>query len=137
MALMLAPYNSAMRLGMGFNSYTQTLCVNDVVRKPGGVPATEGDLQAARLVAGNGAAPALENAKSDKALQPAAGEVLAGANGVVARVMQDGQKEVSQVVTWEASFIENSEDILKKLDVSGTCFFQQLQWTLLMPSWVL
>ena len=43
MALMLAPYNSAMRLGMGFNSYTQTLCVNDVVRKPGNIPATDGD----------------------------------------------------------------------------------------------
>src|SRR6478735_9912281 len=49
MALMLAPYNGAMRLGMGFNSYTQTLCVNDVVRKPGNIPAAETDLRAAQL----------------------------------------------------------------------------------------
>jgi hypothetical protein len=56
MALMLAPYNSAMRLGMGFNSYTQALCVNDVVRKPGDIPANEGDLRAAQLTAKTDAA---------------------------------------------------------------------------------
>lgn len=42
MAFMLASYNSAMRLGMGFESYTQALWVSDVVRKPGNVPANDG-----------------------------------------------------------------------------------------------
>ncbi|MCJ1287569.1 hypothetical protein MMC26_006921 [Xylographa opegraphella] len=42
MALLLAPYNEAMRLGMG---YTQQLCVNDVVRRPGGLRASEKDLR--------------------------------------------------------------------------------------------
>lgn len=31
MSLMLAPYNDSMRLGMGFNSYTQTLCQDKAV----------------------------------------------------------------------------------------------------------
>ncbi|CVL11912.1 hypothetical protein FPRO06_07855 [Fusarium proliferatum] len=31
MPLLLAPYNDSMRLGMGFNSYTQTLCIDGAV----------------------------------------------------------------------------------------------------------
>lgn len=35
MATQLVPYNTAMKLGSGFNSFTQTLCVdNAVVREP-------------------------------------------------------------------------------------------------------
>ncbi|KDQ06257.1 hypothetical protein BOTBODRAFT_121764 [Botryobasidium botryosum FD-172 SS1] len=42
MALILAPYNSAMRLGMGFNSFTQQLCINDAVKlEDGGEAASE------------------------------------------------------------------------------------------------
>ncbi|KAF3926839.1 hypothetical protein ABW20_dc0102331 [Dactylellina cionopaga] len=111
MAFMAAPYNSAMRLGMGFNSYTQTLCVNDVVRKPGGILATEGDLRAALS--------AQEITESTQQQQPSLGGVLEGASGTISRKLVDGQKEVSQTVSWEASFIENSSDVLKKLEVSG------------------
>ncbi|CAH0027028.1 unnamed protein product [Clonostachys rhizophaga] len=120
MALMLAPYNSAMRLGMGFNSYTQSLCVNDVVRKPGSVPATENDLRAAKLTDKADAAntsPKQLTAGSSQQQYPQA--VLDGAKGSVTRTFIDGQKEVSQVVTWTAEFIENSSDVLKKLEVSG------------------
>ncbi|EAW12959.1 uncharacterized protein ACLA_013960 [Aspergillus clavatus NRRL 1] len=31
MALLLAPYNNGMRLGQGFNSYTQQICIDDAV----------------------------------------------------------------------------------------------------------
>lgn len=31
MALLLAPYNDSMRLGMGFNSYTQAMCIDGAV----------------------------------------------------------------------------------------------------------
>ncbi|KAE8230990.1 hypothetical protein CF326_g4003 [Tilletia indica] len=31
MTLLLAPYNNAMRLGQGFNSYTQQICIDDAV----------------------------------------------------------------------------------------------------------
>ena len=31
MALLIAPYNNAMRLGQGFNSYTQQICIDDAV----------------------------------------------------------------------------------------------------------
>ncbi|KAJ4159687.1 hypothetical protein NW765_013676 [Fusarium oxysporum] len=98
MALMLAPYNGAMRLGMGFNSYTQTLCVNDV-------KTDAATFKSKQITAGT---------QQD---QPQ--EVLDGASGTISRVVVDGQKEVSQVVSWEASFIENGSEVLKKLDVSG------------------
>ncbi|KAF2805523.1 uncharacterized protein BDZ99DRAFT_423807 [Mytilinidion resinicola] len=77
MALMLAPYNEAMRLGMGFNSYTQQLCVNDVVQKPGGIKGSERDLRS------------------------------------------DGQSSVSQVVSWEAGFVDNMSEVINSLNISG------------------
>lgn len=119
MALMLAPYNSAMRLGMGFNSYTQALCVNDVVRKPGNVPATDGDLRAAQLTQKSDAATTQSKQLTTGAQHLPPQDVLEGAKGTMARTIMDGQKEVSQVVSWEATFIENSSDVLQKLDVSG------------------
>ncbi|KAF5660128.1 hypothetical protein FHETE_9100 [Fusarium heterosporum] len=35
MPLLLVPYDSSMRLGMGFNSYTQTNCISDTVKAEG------------------------------------------------------------------------------------------------------
>ncbi|KAH7183717.1 hypothetical protein BKA60DRAFT_475268 [Fusarium oxysporum] len=119
MALLLAPYNGAMRLGMGFNSYTQTLCVNDVVRKPGNIPAAETDLRAAQLTQKTDAATFKSKQITAGTQQDQPQEVLDGASGTISRVVVDGQKEVSQVVSWEASFIENGSEVLKKLDVSG------------------
>ncbi|KAF7344070.1 hypothetical protein MVEN_01696600 [Mycena venus] len=45
MAYLLAPYNSAMRLGMGFNSFTQQLCINDAVKTANNQTATEKNLR--------------------------------------------------------------------------------------------
>ncbi|KAF7344156.1 hypothetical protein MVEN_01705800 [Mycena venus] len=45
MAYLLAPYNSAMRLGMGFNSFTQQLCINDAVKTMNNQTATEKNLR--------------------------------------------------------------------------------------------
>lgn len=45
MSQMLAPYNSGMRIGTGFNSYTQQLCVNNAVVKENKDPATVADLR--------------------------------------------------------------------------------------------
>lgn len=118
MALMLAPYNSAMRLGMGFNSYTQTLCVNDVVRKPGNIPATENDLRAKQLTAKtDAAAPTKQLTAGGEQASPQA--LLEASNGSMSRTFVDGQKEVSQVVSWTAEFVNDSSEVLEKLDVSG------------------
>ncbi|KAJ5748584.1 uncharacterized protein N7511_010280 [Penicillium nucicola] len=46
MATILAPYNTAMRLGTGFNSFTQQLCIdNAVVRNDNAEPALEIELK--------------------------------------------------------------------------------------------
>jgi len=34
MGIQLAPYNNAMRLGQGFNSYTQQICLKNAVMQP-------------------------------------------------------------------------------------------------------
>lgn len=44
MSAILVPYNSAMRLGYGFNSYTQQLCINDAVRKADKTALSDKDL---------------------------------------------------------------------------------------------
>lgn len=33
--------------------------------------------------------------------------------------MEDGQKEVSQVVTWEAGFVDNISEVTDKLNIKG------------------
>ncbi|GES63933.1 hypothetical protein ATETN484_0010001200 [Aspergillus terreus] len=45
MSLRTAPYNDAMRLGTGFNSYTQQICVNDAVIKDNKSTASEKDMR--------------------------------------------------------------------------------------------
>lgn len=47
MATQLVPYNTAMQLGSGFNSFTQTLCINNAVLREtesaAGIQGTESD----------------------------------------------------------------------------------------------
>ncbi|KAJ5715709.1 uncharacterized protein N7483_012890 [Penicillium malachiteum] len=109
MALSLAPYNEAMRLGMGFNSYTQQLCLNDVVRKPGGVKASERDLRTLpnSQIAGS------SDQKHKGYLDNQKGELVRRTK------MNDGQKEVSQVVSWEAGFVDNISEVTDKLNIKG------------------
>ncbi|KAK3380771.1 hypothetical protein B0T24DRAFT_664692 [Lasiosphaeria ovina] len=109
MALMLAPYNEAMRIGMGFNSYTQQLCVNDVVRKRGGVAASEKDLRSVDTTQG------LPPAASDKDAA-----ILCQPSGTIVKHRgDDGQTEVSQVVSWDAGFVNSLSDVTKSLNISG------------------
>lgn len=57
MAMMLAPYNNSMRLGQGFNSYTQQICL-DKAALPG-IPTrlTKPRVDPLKLREGNSAAP--------------------------------------------------------------------------------
>ncbi|KAF7352090.1 hypothetical protein MVEN_01171800 [Mycena venus] len=91
MALLLAPYNDAMRLGMGFNSFTQQLCVNDVVRLAGGKQETA----------------------TDKSLRPQYQLGLMTA--------PDGSNvDISQNVTWTAKFVDKMSEVTNSLNVSGS-----------------
>ncbi|KAK4197962.1 hypothetical protein QBC40DRAFT_332216 [Triangularia verruculosa] len=110
MALLLAPYNEAMRIGMGFNSYTQQLCVNDIVRKPGGSRASENDLRQANPGEGLPKPTADERPKS-----------FTESSGTVAikRHSDGGQADVSQIVTWKGGFTDQLSDIAKSLNISG------------------
>lgn len=41
MAMIRVPYNNAMRLGQGVNSFTQQLCILEAVKKPTTQPADD------------------------------------------------------------------------------------------------
>ncbi|KAJ7268391.1 hypothetical protein C8J57DRAFT_1509577 [Mycena rebaudengoi] len=91
MALLLAPYNDAMRLGMGFNSFTQQLCVNDAVRLAGGK----------------------QEIPTDKSLRPQYQPGLMTA--------PDGSNlDISQNVTWTAKFVDKMSEVTDSLNVSGS-----------------
>ncbi|KAF7339039.1 Major facilitator superfamily MFS-1 [Mycena venus] len=91
MALLLAPYNDAMRLGMGFNSFPQQLCVNDAVRLAGGK----------------------QDIPTDKSLRPQYQPGLMTA--------PDGSNlDISQNVTWTAKFVDKMSEVTDSLNVSGS-----------------
>ncbi|KAJ6606117.1 hypothetical protein DFH09DRAFT_896390 [Mycena vulgaris] len=90
MALLLAPYNDAMRLGMGFNSFTQQLCVNDVVRLAGG-----------------------KEQASDQILRPQYSlGTMTGPDG--------GNVKISQDVAWTAKFVDKISEVTDSLNISGS-----------------
>ncbi|KAF7324485.1 Major facilitator superfamily MFS-1 [Mycena kentingensis (nom. inval.)] len=92
MSKLQAPYTDAMRLGMGFNSFTQQLCINDAVRVVQGnvnVPATEGTLRTVPLSA-----------------------PTSTASSTAPRVSQD--------VVWTAKFVTKVSEIVDTLNVSGS-----------------
>ncbi|KAJ6538432.1 hypothetical protein DFH09DRAFT_930393 [Mycena vulgaris] len=89
MALLLAPYNDAMRLGMGFNSFTQQLCINDAVK----------------LAAGR-------EAVSNQSFRPQYRlGTMTGADG--------GNVDISQDVTWTAKFVDKISEVTDALNISG------------------
>ncbi|KAK7435786.1 hypothetical protein VKT23_019484 [Stygiomarasmius scandens] len=90
MAFLLAPYNEAMRLGMGFNSFTQQLCINDSVKLTGGKEsATEHTL---RPQYKKGTMTSLDGSNVD----------------------------ISQEVTWSAKFVDRISEVTDSLNVSGS-----------------
>ncbi|CAK5267431.1 unnamed protein product [Mycena citricolor] len=92
MAVLLAPYNDAMRLGMGFNSFTQQLCINDAVTLEGGVRASASAERIARP-------------------QYKFGQ-MTGLDG--------GNVDISQDVTWTAKFVDRISEVSDSLNVSGS-----------------
>jgi hypothetical protein len=90
-----------------FNSYTQQLCVNDVVRRPGGIKASENDLRK------------IENEKASQSPGSSQQTVLFEPSGTVVKNSSDGQSEVSQLVSWKAGFVDNLSDVTNSLNISG------------------
>ncbi|KIP02241.1 hypothetical protein PHLGIDRAFT_79414 [Phlebiopsis gigantea 11061_1 CR5-6] len=91
MALLVAPYNPAMRLGMGLNSFTQQLCVNDAVKTPDG----------------SASSPELFTAQ-----RPKYREGLMSAD--------DGSETISQAVTWTAKFVDRISEVTDSMNISGS-----------------
>lgn len=96
-----------------FNSYTQTLCVNDVVQKPNGVKASEDDLRATSLLDGPKAVTEVASAGG------VGGSTIAENSGTTIITRSDGQTSVSQTVTWKAQFVDKISEITDSMNISG------------------
>ncbi|CZT20894.1 uncharacterized protein RCC_06753 [Ramularia collo-cygni] len=103
MSSSVVPFHPGMRLGQGYNTFTQETTINDAVQKLDGVRATDGDLQHA--------AERFLDAKETVT----APEILSTPTGHLAR--QTGK--VSQTIKWEALIIRHLSDVTKRMDLSG------------------
>ncbi|KAM0425738.1 hypothetical protein ACHAPT_008986 [Fusarium lateritium] len=90
MALQLAPYNNAMRLGQGFNSYTQQICLTDAVMRPSDLP------------------------NATKTTRPTnnASKLADGTD--------PPKKGVSQIVSYSSRFVEKLSDITDAMNISAS-----------------
>ena len=96
-----------------FNSYTQSLCVNDVVQKPNGVKASEDDLRATSIVDGTKAVTEVASAGG------VGGSTIVENSGTTIITRTDGQTGVSQTVMWEAKFVDKISEITDSMNISG------------------
>jgi hypothetical protein len=112
---MLAPYTNAMRLGQGFNSYTQQICLDKAVVIPShqDTPPTE----LARL--------ALDSAFTPETGSPADVHNLELEDGSARRVVKRVHNGQSQIVTYTAKFIDKLSDITGSCD-GNLCYLHKL-----------
>ena len=95
-----------------FNSYTQTLCINDVVQKPNGIKASETDLQVKLPPENTNSLTGPTNTSNES-------KVLSGTPRSRIVVSSDGQREVSQTVTWTAKFVDKISEVTDSMNISG------------------
>ncbi|RSL47245.1 hypothetical protein CEP54_013484 [Fusarium duplospermum] len=93
MALQLAPYNNAMRLGQGFNSYTQQICLTDAVMRPSDAP----------------------NGK--KTIKVGDDALTKPTDGTETPKPKQG---VSQIVSYSSRFVEKLSDITDAMNISAS-----------------
>lgn len=99
-----------------FNSYTQQLCCDDIVRLPGGKLATENDLKNTKQE------PPSRQSLASSGAESGILSTQKGTESIVQKkigIGNDNQNVVSQVVDWHASFVDTVSEVTKKLDISG------------------
>ena len=79
------------------------------MRKPGGLKVSESDLRAVKPQPGS------QNAISSSAQDAA---ILSQPEGT-SFILRDGQSSVSQMVSWEAGFVERVSEVTDSLNISG------------------
>jgi len=81
--------------------------VNDIVRRSDGTSASERDLRKVRPK---------EDSSGQASKQSA---ILSAPSGSIVKTSSDGLSDVSQVVSWEAGFVDNLSDVTNSLNISG------------------
>ncbi|RGP72364.1 hypothetical protein FLONG3_6760 [Fusarium longipes] len=122
MAQMLAPYNNSMRLGQGFNSYTQQVCLDKaVIPSPPKPPKTQGIITLASSVSsgtasqdgqGNGA---IEDGKENNDTSVA----TPAKKPDITHPIQVMPWVKPQIVTYSSRFVDKLSDITDAMNISG------------------
>ncbi|MCJ1296018.1 hypothetical protein MMC34_007583 [Xylographa carneopallida] len=129
MALILVPYNNAMRLGQGFNSYTQEICIDNAVigitDEEDSQPIVPNPLVS--IAAPDGAAPSATLAPTTPDPN-ASTEVVKTSSVTVPITKSDPNKTLlpmtvdkypSQIVTYTSKYVNKISDVTNSLNISG------------------
>jgi hypothetical protein len=121
----LAPFASYMKLGQGFNSYTQEVCIEDAVLiSPRVTPSpTISQLNALKSVSGN-LPNGITNGDGSKDVTAAVAKLshtseAAAPSSVPEKVPPPG-KNMSQIVTYSSRSVSNMADIVDALNISAS-----------------
>ncbi|KAL7911420.1 hypothetical protein GGI35DRAFT_492688 [Trichoderma velutinum] len=104
MAPLLAPYNNAMRLGQGFNSYTQQICLNDAVMQYSKVKNQDAVTKPPEI-----AKPlSIQPSQDGDSLQTQRQSTDASGKGV------------SQIVSYSSRFVDKLSDVTDAMNISAS-----------------
>ncbi|KAM0511996.1 hypothetical protein ACHAPE_009352 [Trichoderma viride] len=136
MSLHLAPYNSGMRLGQGFNSYTQKICINDaVVIDPGRNDnlVTNDGFTMRELRYGIGARAVDDEYEDDdeeeeNEFQPQSrlsegfltAAALTGTEALDGAVRELSKRDPNQIVSFSSRFVNKISEITDDMNISGS-----------------
>jgi len=124
----LAPYASYMKLGQGFNSYTQEVCIEDAVSitpRITSIPPTpeSSSTQTVDSQRQNSEGPAVVSAAPTKDATPKDTATLASEMAASSSVLEKAPppaKNLSQIVTYSSRLVSNMADIVDALNISAS-----------------
>ncbi|KAK6525430.1 hypothetical protein TWF694_005568 [Orbilia ellipsospora] len=124
MAQLLAPYNNSMRLGQGFNSYTQQTCLDKAVLPD----TTENRKQlkerivisgGSKSLVGEGVGPVKKGVDSEDSEDPSASYENQSQRNKV-RTIEVHPWVKPQIVTYSSKFVDKLSDVTEAMNISGS-----------------
>ncbi|KAL7932791.1 hypothetical protein V8C35DRAFT_306790 [Trichoderma chlorosporum] len=124
MAPLLAPYNNAMRLGQGFNSYTQQICLSDAVMQHSKVYKPDAVTKLPEIAKPSETVQSTEVAKPAEVAQPSSTSIQPSLGGDALQTQRQSTdasgKGVSQIVSYSSRFVDKLSDVTDAMNISAS-----------------
>ena len=115
MAVQLAPYNNSMRLGQGFNSYTQQICLNDAVMRPSRILRSPNSLDGVKTTTNPTVTGQITGTDPSNSAEYDQLSTRAGVVGDNSKTGADvSGRGVSQIVSYSSRFVDKLSDVTGK-----------------------